>query len=141
MTSVFSRIIAGDLPGTFVWRDPVAVAFLSIDPIAPGHTLVVPIVEVDHWIDLDLATASHLLAVSQSIGRAQQRAFHPRRVGLVIAGYEVRHVHLHVIPTMSMADLDFARARRAARSDLEAVAARLRDELVALDHADHIASA
>ena len=68
MPSIFSRIIAGELPGRFVWRDEVCVAFLSIAPLRPGHTLVVPIEEVDHWIDLDGDTASHLMRVAQAVG-------------------------------------------------------------------------
>ena len=87
MTSIFTRIIDGELPGRFVWRDDVCVAFLSIAPTAAGHTLVVPIEEVDHWIDLDPATAGHLMAVARAIGRAQHAAFHPARVGLIIAGH------------------------------------------------------
>jgi diadenosine tetraphosphate (Ap4A) HIT family hydrolase len=110
MASIFTRIIQGDIPGTFVWRDDVAVAFLSINPISRGHTLVVPIAEVEHWVDLPDDVASHLMTLSTRVGRAVQAAFRPVKVGLVIAGYEVPHTHLHVIPTWSMADLDFRNA-------------------------------
>jgi histidine triad (HIT) family protein len=110
MPSIFTRIIDGELPGRFVWRDDVCVAFLSIAPIKTGHTLVVPIAEVDHWLDLDTATAAHLMEVAQAVGRAQQVAFSPVRIGLVIAGLEVPHCHLHVIPIDAEADLHFANA-------------------------------
>src|SRR5262245_41787314 len=110
MPSIFSRIIAGELPGRFVWRDDVCVAFLSIAPLRPGHTLVVPIEEVDHWVDLDADTAAHLMQVAQAVGRAQQAAFEPARVGLIIAGMEVPHCHLHVIPIDRESDLHFANA-------------------------------
>ncbi len=110
MPSVFSRIIAGELPGRFVWRDERAVAFLTIAPIRTGHTLVVPLEEVDHWIDVEPSLAAHLMAVAQTVGRAQQAAFSPTRVGLMIAGLEVAHTHLHLVPIDSEADLDFTRA-------------------------------
>jgi histidine triad (HIT) family protein len=108
--SVFTRIIQGELPGRFVWRDEHCVAFLSINPLRPGHVLVVPRAEIDHWLDLDAELLARLTAVSQEIGRALQSAFGPEKVGLMIAGLEVRHVHLHVVPIHDLRDLDFARA-------------------------------
>ena len=110
MATLFTKIIEGEIPGRFVWRDPRAVAFLTIAPIAPGHTLVVPVEEVDHWVDLDADLAAHLMDVARRIGRAQMHAFAPRRVGMIIAGLEVPHCHLHLIPIDSEADLSFARA-------------------------------
>lgn len=110
MATVFTMIIDGELPGRFVWKDDVCVGFLSINPLAHGHALVVPRAEVDHWLDLDPEVNAHLMTVSQKIGEAQQRAFSPTRVGLIIAGYEVPHVHLHVLPTHSMSQFDFANA-------------------------------
>ena len=110
MPTIFTRIIDGEIPGTFIWRDDRCVAFLSINPLAHGHVLVVPIAEVDHWIDLPAGDVAHLIEVSHVIGHAQQAAFAPERIGLIIAGYEVPHVHVHVIPTTSMADLSFANA-------------------------------
>lgn len=110
MASVFTRIIAGELPGRFVWRDDRCVAFLSINPLQPGHTLVVPIEEVDHWIDLDDDLAAHLMTVAKRIAVAQQEAFSPVKVGLMIAGLEVPHVHLHVVPIRGVHDLDFSNA-------------------------------
>lgn len=110
MSTLFTRIIEGDLPGRFVWRDPEVVAFLTINPIAPGHTLVVPVAEVDHWLDLPTELAGRCTAVAQVIGRAQMAAFSPTRVGLIIAGLEVPHTHLHLIPIDTEADLSFAKA-------------------------------
>ncbi len=110
MTTIFSRIIRGEIPGTFVHRDDRCVAFLSINPLAHGHTLVVPIEEVDHWVDLPADLAAHLFEVAHRVGRAQQAAFQCERVGMIIAGYEVPHTHIHVIPTDHMAQLDFANA-------------------------------
>ena len=130
MPTVFTRILDGELPGRFVWKDELCAAFLSIAPLRPGHTLVVPRAEVDHWIDLPTATATHLMAVAQAIGKAQQAAFEPSRVGLMIAGFEVPHVHVHVVPVMGMQDLDFANADgRAEPAALDAAADQLRASL------------
>lgn len=110
MTTVFSKIIDGDLPGRFVWSDDVAVGFLSINPLAPGHTLVVPRAEVDHWIDADPELLAHLTAVSHAIGEAVRTVYSPPRVGFLVAGFEVPHLHLHVFPAQDMAAFDFAHA-------------------------------
>ena len=110
MASIFTRIINGELSGRFVWRDDRAVAFLTIQPLRPGHTLVVPIEEVDHWLDLTPDLHQHLTHVSQQIGKAIDRAFQPAKVGLIIAGLEVSHVHLHVTPIHHLQDLNFANA-------------------------------
>jgi len=108
MPSIFSRIIAGELPGRFVWKDDRAVAFLSIAPMMPGHTLVVPRDEVDHWIDLEPSLAAHLFTVAQAIGRAQQAEWKPQRIGMLIVGEEVPHAHLHVVPIDHPGELSFA---------------------------------
>jgi histidine triad (HIT) family protein len=135
MTTIFTRIIAGEIPGTFVWRDDRAVAFMSINPIAHGHALVVPVDEHDHWIDMPAELNAHLFEVSRVIGLAQQAAFSPERVALIIAGYEVPHVHVHVIPTRSMADVSFANAKASVeRSELDSAADAIR---VALREAGH----
>ena len=110
MPTIFTRIIEGTIPGTFVYRDDQCVVFMSINPIADGHVLVVPIQEVDHWVDLPPALSAHLFAVSQRISLALQNAFPCERIGLIIAGYEIDHCHIHLIPTQSMADLNFANA-------------------------------
>jgi diadenosine tetraphosphate (Ap4A) HIT family hydrolase len=130
MPTIFTRIIEGELPGRFVYRDDRCVAFLSIAPIRPGHTLVVPIEEVDHWIDLDPELAAHLIAVALRIGRAQQAAFSPARVGVIVAGMEVPHTHIHLIPIEREAGLHFENADPDARpEDLDAAAERLRAAL------------
>jgi histidine triad (HIT) family protein len=110
MATLFTKIIEGEIPGRFVWRDEQAVVFLTIAPIAPGHALVVPVAEVDHWIDLDADLADHLLDVARYVGQAQMVAFAPTRIGVIIAGLEVPHCHIHLIPIDSEADLSFARA-------------------------------
>ncbi len=130
MPSIFTRIIAGEIPGTFVWKDERAVAFLSIAPMMTGHTLVVPRDEVDHWIDLDPTLAAHLFSVAQQIGRAQDLEWKPRRIGLLIVGEEVPHTHLHVVPINNPEELSFANADSAPEAAvLEDAATRIRARL------------
>ena len=135
MPSVFSKIISGHLPGHFVWKDELSVAFLSINPIASGHTLVIPRLEVDHWLDLPPEINAHLVQLAQIIGNAQMVAFRPLRVGMIIAGLEVPHTHLHVIPMEGMQDLDFSRATITAdQSELSSNALLLRNTLESNGH-------
>ena len=137
MPTIFSRIISGELPGRFVWRDPTVVAFLSIEPMMPGHTLVVPREEVDHWIDLDPDLASHLCVVAQQIGKAQRLEWNPLRIGVMIVGEEVPHVHIHVVPINSPGELSFAHVDRSPAPDaLDAAAERIRERLRELGHAE-----
>jgi histidine triad (HIT) family protein len=134
MPSIFTRIIDGEVPGTFVWKDDHAVAFLSIAPMMPGHTLVVPRREVDHWIDLDPALAAHLFQVAQWIGKAQQREWNPARIGVMIVGEEVPHTHLHVVPINSPDELSFGHVDPSPRRGaLDDAAQRLRARLRELD--------
>jgi histidine triad (HIT) family protein len=107
VASIFSRIIAGEIPGQFVWSDELCVAFLSNRPLRPGHSLVVPRLEVDHWLDLEHGLLAHLADTAQTIGKAQMAAFKPSRIGLLLAGLEVPHVHFHVVPIERSSDLDF----------------------------------
>lgn len=107
MATIFSRIIDGELPADFVWKDDVCVAFLSNRPLRPGHTLVVPRSATDHWLDLEPGLLTHLASTAQTIGKAQMAAFKPARVGLMLVGLEVPHVHFHVVPIRGLHDLDF----------------------------------
>lgn len=130
MPTVFTKIIEGEIPGEFVWRDDRAVGFMSINPITRGHALVVPISEVDHWLDLDPDLAAHLTTVAQAVGRAQQEAFQPERIGMMIAGFEVPHTHLHVLPISGLGDLSFANAATDVDfDDLARAAQQIRDHL------------
>jgi histidine triad (HIT) family protein len=108
--TVFTKVIDGDLPGRFVWKDDRCVAFLSINPLADGHVLVVPRDEVDHWTDAEPDLLAHLMVVAQVIGRALHEEFGRARVALSIVGLEVPHLHIHVVPIDRMADVDFANA-------------------------------
>ena len=137
MASIFTRIIDGELPGRFVWRDPECVAFLSIAPLKPGHTLVVPRRDVDHWLDVEPNLNQHLWKVAQSVGRGVMQAFRPVKVGTIVLGLEVPHTHIHVVPIWGPRDLDFDNAdANAAETELDAAARQLRDALRALGYAE-----
>jgi histidine triad (HIT) family protein len=137
MPTIFTRIIEGELPGKFVWRDDKCVAFLSIAPLRHGHALVVPIAEIDKWTDLEPELAAHLMLVAQRIAKAQEVAFSPVRVGLIIAGLEVPHCHLHTVPINHESDLHFANANtNATEQELESAAVALRAALAAAGYAD-----
>jgi histidine triad (HIT) family protein len=142
MATLFTRIIDGEIPGRFVWSDERAVGFLTIAPITPGHTLVVPRAEIDHWLDLDADLAAHLMAVAQGIGKAQMAAFRPVRVGMIVAGLEVPHCHLHVLPIDRESDLSFARADHSPDpAALDDAAARLRAALHDLGYREEVPQA
>jgi len=137
MASIFTKIISGELPGRFLWKDEHAVAFLTINPVKPGHALVVPRQEVDHWIDLEPDLAKHLMGVAQAVGRALQQAFSPVKVGSAVVGIEVPHVHIHLIPIDSIADLDFSKADPNPKAEaMDDAARRIRDALRDLGYAE-----
>jgi diadenosine tetraphosphate (Ap4A) HIT family hydrolase len=129
MATVFTRIINGELPGKFVYTDDLVVAFLSIMPLTEGHTLVVPRQEVDQWTDVGESLLHHCMDVARLIGNAAKQAFGAPRAGLVIAGLEVPHLHVHVFPAWSLEDFSFARVKPATDTELDEAAARLRTAL------------
>ena len=130
MTTLFGRIIAGELPAQFVWTDDTCVAFLSINPLSEGHTLVVPRLEVDDWLSVSDDLRQHLFGVAASVGRAIRCAFGAPRVGLIIAGFEVPHLHIHVFGASGLGDFDFRQAGAASQDSLVPIASRLRAVLV-----------
>lgn len=142
MSTLFTKIINGDIPGRFVWKDPEVVAFLTIGPLTDGHTLVVPRQEVDRWTDADPELLTRLMLVSQAIGAAQIEAFGSARAGLSVVGFEVEHLHVHVWPTNSMADFDFGTAdHNPDPAVLDANAEKLRVALRAAGQGEHVPEA
>jgi histidine triad (HIT) family protein len=129
MPTLFTRIINRELPGKFIYEDEVAVAFLSITPIAPGHTLVVPRLEVDQWTDAPDDVLQHLMVVAKKIGEAAKDAFGAPRAGLIIAGLEIPHLHIHVFPVWSLGDFNFGNAKPATDAELDEAAVKLRAAL------------
>ncbi|MCI1675586.1 MAG: HIT family protein [Ancrocorticia sp.] len=137
--SVFSEIIAGRIPGRFAYADGACVVFATIEPIAHGHMLVVPRTEVAKFTDLPEADFAHLAVVAQRVGKAGEKAFHAPRAMVVIAGMEVPHVHLHVIPAHSEADIRFANAMKNVPDDvLDSDTEKLREALRELGYAQYV---
>lgn len=129
MASVFTMIMEGKIPGNYVWKDDKAVAILTIQPIRQGHVLVIPREEVDQWSDLPPDLAAHLMQVSHKIANALKVAYPATRVGLMIAGLEVPHTHIHLVPMDSMDDLSFEFARNADGEVLKQTAENIRGVL------------
>jgi diadenosine tetraphosphate (Ap4A) HIT family hydrolase len=139
MSTVFSKIISGELPGRFVWSDDEVVAFLTIAPVAQGHTLVVPRAEVDRWTDLDPALLARLNEVAQAVGKAVIDGFGASRAGYLIAGFEVPHTHIHVFPANDMSGFDLALADPdAPAEEMDAAAETLRRSLRDLGHGEFV---
>ena len=142
MTTLFTKIIEGDIPGRFVWRDDEVVAFLPIALLAPGHTLVVPIEPVDHWIDLDPGLNARLWTVAQTIGRALDLIYRPTKVGVLVVGEEVPHVHIHLVPFTELSQMSFANQDTdPAASALDEQADAVRRGLRAAGHGASVVSA
>lgn len=125
MSTLFTKILNHELPGHFVYEDEKCGVFLSIAPIVRGHLLVVPRSEVEHWIDLSSDDMNHCFTVAQKIGKVLMKTFTPNKIGVLIAGLEVPHTHIHLLPIMSEADL-FKRPQEASQEELAEVAELIR---------------
>ncbi len=112
MASIFTKIISREIPGRFVYEDDDVVAFLTIEPMTQGHTLVVPRAEIDQWQGVDAPVFARVMEVCQLIGRAVTKAFSADRAGVIIAGLEVPHLHVHVFPARDLSDFGFAHVDR-----------------------------
>jgi diadenosine tetraphosphate (Ap4A) HIT family hydrolase len=134
MASVFTMIINREIPGRFVYEDDDVVAFLTIEPMTQGHTLVVPRAEIDNWQDVEPAVFANVMAVAQRIGKAQSKAFGVERTGLIIAGLEVPHLHVHVFPARDLSDFGFANVdRNPSKESLDEAQAKIVAALAELD--------
>ena len=119
MSTVFSKIIAGDIPGRIVYQDDTVAAFLTIEPVAYGHTLVVPVEEIDKWTDIPADLWAHMNEVAQNIGAVIVDRFNAERAGYLIAGFEVPHAHIHVFPANDMSGYTLSTAMRHDETDAE----------------------
>ena len=134
MSTVFSKIIAGDIPGRIVYQDDTVAAFLTIEPVAYGHTLVVPVEEIDKWTDMPADLWAHMNEVAQNIGAVIVEKFNAERAGYLIAGFEVPHAHIHVFPANDMSGYTLSTAMRHDETDAEkmdAAAETIREALKA----------
>ena len=136
MSTVFSKIIAGDIPGRIVYQDDTVAAFLTIEPVAYGHTLVVPVEEIDKWTDIPADLWAHMNEVAQKIGKVIVEKFNAERAGYLIAGFEVPHAHIHVFPANDMSGYSLASAMRADETDaakMDAAADTIREGIKQLE--------
>ncbi len=108
MSSIFSRIIKGEIPCYKIAEDHLFFAFLDINPLVKGHTLVIPKKEVDYIFDVDEATLSLMLPFCKTVAGAIKKAIPCNRIGVTVIGLEVPHAHIHLIPISSMSDMNFA---------------------------------
>jgi len=129
MASIFTRIMQGEIPGHFVHEDDQCVVIMTIQPMKPGHVLVIPREEVDHWDDLPEPLYQHLMSVSRRLAKAIKQAFPCQRVGMLIVGLEVAHVHIHLTPLDAMSDIQVENLPMADPAELAAGAEKLRAAL------------
>lgn len=126
MASIFSRIIAGEIPSYKVAEDENYYAFLDINPLTEGHTLVVPKKEVDYLFDLDDSTLAGMILFAKKVARKIEKEIDCKRVAVVVLGLEVPHAHIHLIPIQSEEDVDFHREKlRLSPEEFQAIAERL----------------
>ena len=118
MASVFTKIIQGELPSYKIHEDDLTISILTIEPVALGHTLVITKKEINSWMDVPQDIYARLHHNSQVIGRAIQKATGCPRVGQIVAGFEVPHYHLHLIPAWSIPDLSFTRAKKRSQDEM-----------------------
>ena len=112
MATIFSKIAAGEIPSWKVAEDDNYYAFLDINPLAEGHTLVIPKKEVDYIFDLDDETYLGLTAFAKKVAVALKKAIPCKRVGVAVLGMEVPHTHIHLVPLQSESDLDFRKEKK-----------------------------
>lgn len=137
MSTLFTKIINGEIPGRFVWKDPEVVAFLTIAPITPGHTLVVPREEVDSWTHASPELLGKVMDVARKIGKVQEELFDAKRVGVLMEGFEVDHLHVHVWPAYSIADFEVHNVdHNPDPAIMDATAVKLRAALRSAGHGD-----
>ena len=129
MATIFSRIVAGEIPSHKVAEDDEFFAFLDINPVALGHTLVIPKKEVDYIFDIDDPMLGRMVAFAKRVARAQETGIECKRVGLAVMGLEVPHAHIHLIPITKESDMYFGGKKLAvSQEELAEIAAKIRKE-------------
>ena len=130
MATVFSKIVAGEIPCHKIAEDSEFFAFLDIHPVATGHTLVIPKEEVDYLFAIDDAKLGRMMAFAKRIARAKEQAIPCRRIGVTVIGLEVPHAHIHLVPITHESDMYFDRPKGTPTNDeLAATAAAIREKL------------
>ena len=129
MSSIFTKIINNELPAYRIFENDKIISFLTIEPIHPGHTLVIPKAEVDHWMDVPEDEYQEVYSQAKKIGKAIQKVTSSTRVAQAVVGLEVPHFHLHLIPMWQPSDLDFRKAKPATSDDLKLMQEKILGEL------------
>ena len=130
MSTVFSQIRLGRLPGHLVWQDAQVFALLTIRPLQAGHLLVIPVEEIDHWDDLPDTLLTHLMSVSKQLAKAIKTAFPCARIAMAICGLEIPHAHVHLFPINRIEDFNFGNGATVPAAALAEAAQRIRDALL-----------
>jgi histidine triad (HIT) family protein len=130
MPSIFTKIINKEIPAYIVAEDEHHIAFLDINPVAIGHTLVVPKQEVDYIFDLEDEALSRLNLFAKKVAKGLQKAVPCRRIGIAVIGLEVPHTHVHLVPLTSMLDINFSKPKLSPpREELEQVARQIQQNI------------
>ncbi|MBQ1799070.1 MAG: HIT family protein [Muribaculaceae bacterium] len=130
MMTIFSKIVAGEIPSYKIAEDERYYAFLDINPVAPGHTLVIPKREVDYIFKLDAEEYEGLWQFARKVAAALEQAMPCQRIGIAVLGLEVPHAHIHLVPLRTEADLNFAKPKLTLPpAEMEAIAAAIRAKL------------
>ena len=130
MSSLFSRIIQGEIPCHKILENQEFLAFLDIKPLTPGHTLVIPKKEVDYLFDLEDELLGKLMIFSKKVALILKKEMPCKRIGLIVAGLEVPHTHVHLVPINTLGDLSFAKAKATPNEELAKVAERIRAHVI-----------
>jgi histidine triad (HIT) family protein len=126
MASIFSKIVAGEIPSYRIHEDERYYAFLDINPLARGHTLVIPKVETDYLFDLDDDLLGDMMVFAKKVAQAIDKSMECKRVGVAVLGLEVPHAHIHLIPINSLYDIEFSRPKlKLSKEEFEDIAKRI----------------
>jgi histidine triad (HIT) family protein len=130
MASIFSRIVSGEIPCHRVAEDQNYLAFLDINPLAVGHTLVIPKREVDYIFDVDDDLLAGMMVFAKKVAKAIDKTVPCLRVGIAVLGLEVPHAHIHLIPINKLTDIDFSKPKlKLSQEELAAVALKIKSAL------------
>ena len=126
MASIFSKIIAGEIPSYRIYEDENYYAFLDINPLSEGHTLVIPKVETDYLFDLDDDLLGNMMVFAKKVALAIDKTMECKRVGIAVLGLEVPHAHIHLVPINNLHDIEFSRPKlKFSQEEFRAIAERI----------------
>lgn len=126
MATVFSKIVSGDIPSFRIHEDEFFYAFLDINPLVRGHTLVIPKIETDYLFDLEDDLLAGMMVFAKKVARAIDKTIDCKRVGVAVLGLEVPHAHVHLVPLQTLHDIEFSRPKlQLTKEEFEAIAGKI----------------